>query len=180
MNDDRPWWEPTGPRSTPEGVVREVRPEELVALRRAVLRNGRTDPPSEHPDDHRVTSLHLGLEDPDGGVIGGVTVVVNPLPGFATLHLVLMAVDPGHRRRGIGRLLVEQVQEHARAAGLSVWAAARVTALGFYVDLGFRPIGDDFVGRMDLPHRRVLWSPGVTAAGAARSGPSRRAGSGER
>jgi GNAT superfamily N-acetyltransferase len=90
-------------------------------------------------------------------MVGGVTVLVEPWPAYATLHLVLMAVDPGWRRRGVGASLVRTVQAAATTSGFDVWAAARTSALDFYTALGFRPAGDGFTGAMDLCHRRVVW-----------------------
>jgi ribosomal protein S18 acetylase RimI-like enzyme len=151
------WWEPFEPVTTPGGTVQVVRPGELVALRRSVLRDGRTDLPASYPTDDDPSTLHLGLVTPEGAVVGCVSVLENPLPGYASLHLVLMATDPERRRRGVGRALVGTVQGSAGAAGRNVWAAARLTALDFYRALGFNPMGDVFTAAMDLPHRRVLW-----------------------
>ena len=156
------WWEPLDagpgpPGGTGAGPVGLVGVGALVGLRRAVLRDGRTDLPAAHPANLEPSTLHLGVAAFGGRTVGGVTVVVEPWPGYATLHLVLMAVDPGWRRQGVGASLVRTVQAAATASGFDVWAAARTGALDFYAALGFRPSGDEFTGAMDLPHRRVLW-----------------------
>jgi len=151
------WWQPFEPVDTIEGVIQVVAPAELVSLRRAVLRDGRPDLPASHPSDDQPSTLHLGMITPEGALAGCVSVLEDPLPGFASLHLVLMAVDPDLRRRGVGRALVGAVQGSAGEAGRNVWAAARMTALEFYRALGFTVMGDVFTGGMDLPHRRVLW-----------------------
>ncbi|HVB48568.1 MAG TPA: GNAT family N-acetyltransferase [Burkholderiales bacterium] len=68
--------------------------------------------------------------------------------GFAVMefgderaHLVLLAVRPAHRRRGIGRGLLEWLLESARSAGMeSVHLELRAgneAARGFYRALGF-------------------------------------------
>jgi len=157
------WWRPLGGAEASDavpavvGAPAVVPVEALVDLRRAVLRDGRTDLSAAHPADLDPSTLHLGVLAPGGRAVGGVTVLVDPWPGYATLHLVLMAVDPGWRRRGVGAALVGAVQNAAAAAGFDVWAAARTGALDFYAALGFRPLGDEFTGAMDLSHRRVLW-----------------------
>ena len=153
----RPWWAPTDPSDTPVGRLAEVDPGRLVPLRRAVLRDGRPDLPASYPSDGDASTLHLAVVDSGGEVVGGVTVVVDPLPGAATLRLALMAVDPAYQGRGVGRALVTSVQDRAAKAGLAVWAASRVSALPFYIRRGFRPRGDAYTGPMDLAHRRVLW-----------------------
>jgi ribosomal protein S18 acetylase RimI-like enzyme len=155
-----PWWEPFEPVRTLGGSIRVVDPAEVVALRRAVLWDGRPDLPAFYESDSDPSALHLGMVTPGGALAGCVTVLREALPGFASLHLVLMAVDPDRQRQGVGRSLVVAVQEAAEAAeaaGRNVWAAARLTALEFYAALGFQVMGDVFTGAMDLPHRRVLW-----------------------
>ena len=175
-----PWWSarPAG-RPRPKAASPRSTPRDLVDLRRTVLRDGRADLPASYPFDAEPSSLHLGVVNSEGTAVGGVTVVVDPLPGFATLQLALMAVDPAIRRQGVGRLLVLAVQERAAEAGLAVWAAARVSALDFYTGLGFRARGDVYIGPMDLPHRHILWRTTVDArscpGAGARSGPSRPA-----
>lgn len=59
-------------------------------------------------------------------------------------HLLLLAVDPSWRRRGIGAALVGWLEESAVVAGIGhVWLEARVTNLtarAFYAHLGYREI----------------------------------------
>ena len=155
-----PWWRTRPPSDTPGGTLAEIDVSDLVDLRRSVLRDGREDLPATYPSDGEPTSLHLGVTDSDGAVVGGVTVVVDPWPGVATLRLALMAVDHAAQGRGIGRCLVAAVQERAGEAGLDVRAAARVAALGFYTGLGFVPREAVYIGPMDLPHQRILWRTG--------------------
>ena len=148
---------PLDPVATPVGTLGETGASGLLGLRRTVLRDGRNDLPASYPGDDRASTLHLALTDPGGWVVGGVTVRHDPWPGFASLHLVGMAVAPDRQRRGVGGVLVGAVQATAAEAGLDVWAAARTTALDFYRRHGFRPVGPEFTGAMDLAHRRVLW-----------------------
>ena len=73
------------------------------------------------------------------------------ITGFAIMHvgmeearLNLLAVSPGHRRKGIGRRLVEWLEETVLVAGVSViYLEVRVNAGGaqkFYRQLGYRPV----------------------------------------
>ena len=68
--------------------------------------------------------------------------------GFASMrfgdtraHLILLAVQPSHQRRGTGRRIVEWLLESARVAGItSVHVELRMSnaaAFGFYRALGF-------------------------------------------
>lgn|GEM_PF-4726277 len=53
--------------------------------------------------------------------------------------------------------LVRAAQGAAKADGYDLWAAARLSALGFYRRLGLHPTGDESTEAIHLPHRRVLW-----------------------
>jgi ribosomal-protein-alanine N-acetyltransferase len=75
----------------------------------------------------------------------------NELAGFAIMYigteearLNLLAVTPGHRRKGIGRRLVQWLEESALVAGVSVvYLEVRASAHGaqqFYRKLGYRQV----------------------------------------
>jgi [ribosomal protein S18]-alanine N-acetyltransferase len=65
--------------------------------------------------------------------------------GEEAAHLSLLAVDPSHRRRGIGRQLFDWLKESALTAGIAVvkleLRAGNVEAQHFYCCLGFEEIG---------------------------------------
>jgi ribosomal-protein-alanine N-acetyltransferase len=65
--------------------------------------------------------------------------------GDDAAHLNLLAVEPAHRRQGIGRQLVRWLEDTARVAGtFSVrleLRASNVGARAFYAALGFYPAG---------------------------------------
>ena len=59
-------------------------------------------------------------------------------------ELLLLAVEPGRHRQGIGALLLEDFMQHARAAGLSrVHLEVRDgnPAVEMYLHAGFTPVG---------------------------------------
>ncbi len=59
-------------------------------------------------------------------------------------HLNLLAVDPAHHRRGVGRRLICWLEESAATAGTFIIGlelrATNVAALAFYTALGFREL----------------------------------------
>jgi [ribosomal protein S18]-alanine N-acetyltransferase len=65
--------------------------------------------------------------------------------GEETAHLALLAVDPLHRRHGIGRHMFDWLKESALTAGIAVikleLRAGNVEAQHFYRCLGFEEIG---------------------------------------
>jgi len=60
-------------------------------------------------------------------------------------HIVTIDVAPGFRRRGVGRLLMLEVESRMRAAGAALLrleaAEDNLPALRFYEALGFEPVG---------------------------------------
>jgi hypothetical protein len=79
-------------------------------------------------------------------------------PSAPHWHLDLLAVDPGHRRDGIGRMLMDAGLERADADGVGAHATTRDPGSGpFFESLGFAE-----VGRVDVPGAPVvsmLWRP---------------------
>jgi ribosomal protein S18 acetylase RimI-like enzyme len=65
--------------------------------------------------------------------------------GDDTAHLNLLAVDPVHRRRGLGRLLMLWLEQSALTAGTFLIGlelrATNAAAFSFYSALGYRELG---------------------------------------
>ena len=92
------------------------------------------------------TRIHQKIRCPDNIVL--TARVDNVIAGFAIMYvgmdearLNLLAVDPGYRRKGIGRRLVEWLEQSALVAGVSVvYLEVRAGSLGaqkFYERLGY-------------------------------------------
>jgi ribosomal protein S18 acetylase RimI-like enzyme len=112
--------------------------EETVRLRQRVLRDplGLVLETSRDPE----RTFFVAIED--GRVVGTVA-----LEGH---RLKAMAVDT--QGRGIGRRLVERLEEEACARGLPrIELHARQTARGFYAKLGYVAEGETFI-EVTLPH----------------------------
>lgn len=88
---------------------------------------------------HDWSTILLALEG--GRIVGFVIfwVVVDEI------HVLNVAVDPVHRRRGIARLLLAELLERGRASGLSMATLevrrSNEPALALYAALGFRNVG---------------------------------------
>jgi len=76
----------------------------------------------------------------------------NRFVGFAIMkyaddeaHLLLLAVQAGHRRRGVGSALVTWLEATARVAGIGLISlearANNAAARAFYRELGYREVG---------------------------------------
>jgi ribosomal protein S18 acetylase RimI-like enzyme len=92
----------------------------------------------------------------EGGVDVGLAAVFAEPDAPGRMHLVSMWVDPGYRRRGVARALVDQALRWAaerRAREVILWVADQNTAARrLYERLGFRPTGE----RQPLPSNPAL------------------------
>ena len=79
-----------------------------------------------------------------------VAVTADRIVGTASLDGNLVRtvfIAPDMQRRGIGRLLMAEIDQAARRAGLDVLTVpSSVTAEGFYSRLGFRAVRDHYHG----------------------------------
>jgi GNAT superfamily N-acetyltransferase len=69
--------------------------------------------------------------------------IIDPMTGDRSPHILLLYVEPGHRRRGLGSALMRHVETWAiaqghRQLGLHVFAE-NVPALALYETLGYGP-----------------------------------------
>lgn len=139
-----------------------VAPEATYRLRRDILNR----PPTTAELHGDVTGWGHYAVIIGGAVIAtGITHPQNP-PEILNQHrgdawrIIGMAVDPPHRRHGIGALLLEARIAHARAAdGRFVWCHARSGAATLYRRHGFDELpqahNDPVAGRQLLMGRRT-------------------------
>jgi GNAT superfamily N-acetyltransferase len=92
-------------------------------------------------------------DDPEEGVIGTATMLTMPNLGYdcrPSAFIEAMVVAPGHRRRGVGRLLVQRALDDAGARGchkiqlLTHKRHAVDGAHAFYRAMGFDPEAEGF------------------------------------
>ena len=142
------------------GDVVELLADETAPLRAAVLRDGTLDDAVVWDGDDDPATMHLGVVVDDELVaIGSWMRRPHPgRPGRVAFQVRGMATDPAHRGRGHGSRLLATGIERCRAAGAdTVWARARDTALGFYVERGFAVDGDGYIdATTGLAHHDVI------------------------
>ena len=138
-------------------VVRVATLAEVRPLQQAVLRpDGPLPGEPPVPEDMQC----VGAYD-DGVLVGTGAVLRRPWPGPGSLpepvwQLRSMAVDSAHRGRGVGSAVLAAATELARAEGaVSLWAEARVAALGLYRRAGWTIVGDEWVKPWVGPHRWI-------------------------
>jgi len=136
--------------------IREATVEEILPLRKAVLRPMEPVAPSSYDGSPNV---HHFAAFADGIAVGCATVFPSEYDGLpAAWQLRGMAVEPGRQGSGIGRLVLGPAIELVRAAGApALWANARTTALPFYEAMGFEIVSEEFsYGPSKLAHKRIL------------------------
>ncbi len=126
--------------------VRLAATTEVRPLQQAVLRpDGPVPGDTPAPPD----SLHLGAFD-GGQAVGAATLLPSawPGPGLVSIpawQLRSMAVRADRQGTGIGRQILGHAEQVARAHGAAtIWAAARVSAVGFYEGAGWVAAGPEW------------------------------------
>jgi len=132
--------------------VTDVLYEGECALRFAVLREPLGMPRSSVAFPFEGDSLHLVATDPDGTV--RACVLFHP-DGDGGGRLLQMAVAPELRGEGVGRALVEHLEAELVERGIqSVGLHSRGDATGFYIRLGYAPVGPQYV-ELGIPHQNM-------------------------
>lgn len=125
--------------------------DQCIALRLEVLRKPLG---LEFSDEQLVAEqadIHLALVDSEQVI---ATLVLTPLHK-ATVKMRQVAVVDSMQGRGLGRKLVAFSEQVALARGLTEMTLnARMTAVPFYLALGYESVGDEFI-EVSIPHLRM-------------------------
>lgn len=129
-------------------TIKRVSVNDILPLRKSVLRDGTPSSNPRYPEDDNDDSVHLAAFI-DGVVIATSTWLPRPWPHEANhpaTQLRGMAVAKSHQGSGIGgRLLRAGIDRAVESGSRIVWARARDTALYFYERHGFQVVGDQFI-----------------------------------
>tara|TARA_R110002072_G_scaffold269868_2_gene429283 strand:- start:12392 stop:12973 length:582 start_codon:yes stop_codon:yes gene_type:complete len=126
--------------------------KQTLALRERVLRQ----PLGLSLWDENLTEesrqLHFGLLNTESRPVACLVVV--SLTGQA-VKIRQMAVDPDYQGQGLGRKLMQRVEQWLMARGVKTATLhARTTAVGFYESLGYVQIGAEFA-EVGIPHCKM-------------------------
>jgi GNAT superfamily N-acetyltransferase len=93
-------------------------------------------------EDLPVTWVAVGAS---GAALGAVTLGTSDVPGRPELVPCVwgMVVGPAHRGRGVGRLLLHELERHARRRGYPVvWVLTGPPAVGYYGRCGWQRMAE--------------------------------------
>jgi GNAT superfamily N-acetyltransferase len=137
--------------------VRRCGPEDVITLRRAVLRPHMSTDEARYPIDDSPDTVHFCAEDADGGVVSVVTLFKEAPPWQPAMpnawHLRGMATGPDWRGRGAGSaLLAATFAFVAGSGGGLLWCNARLSAVDFYKRAGMATTGEPWEDPVIGPH----------------------------
>lgn len=139
--------------------IRKISSKETLALRNEVLRPGKDLSACVFEGDEAPRTQHFGALDDEENIVGIVSVYYKECPSLQlqnAYQLRSMATSPRCRGKGIGRLLLETVEDFVKAEEVpAIWANARSSALGFYLNAGYKQVSDEFMIEEVGPHYLV-------------------------
>ena len=151
--------------------LRRAALQEIAHLRNSVLRPGE-DKLALFAEDVSVDTIHLACFANDD-LAGCATAFATPTPDWwpglaprSTWQVKAVATWPWARRKGCGRALMSGIaSEVASLGGDALWCNSRISAIPFYLSLGFGEVGDEFFIPGVGPHRRMFKRLGKKGAG---------------
>jgi len=109
------------------------------ALRYRVLREPFGYPKGTEKDDYEPISEHFMAISENGEVVG-VAKLYEKAEGVG--HVSHLAVAPDYQHKGIGHLLLQNMEQRAREKGFKIiGTTARTTASAYFERFGFRVVG---------------------------------------
>jgi predicted GNAT family N-acyltransferase len=126
-------------------------------LRWRVLRAPWNQPPAVDAGEDREDCVHAMIADEAGQAIAVGRII---LKSDGEAHIRSMATAETCRGRGLGRQVMEYLEQSARTRGMhAIVLNARENAVGFYAKLGYQPVGEGPLLFGCIPHtvmRKVL------------------------
>ncbi len=132
--------------------VEQARLEEVIDLRHLVLRPNQARSSCYYPEDTYKNTIHfvakIGNEIIANKIIGSASIYKEKHPDFSlkqSWRVRGMTVLPELQGQAIGTHLLETCINHAiKMKGDVIWCNARIDAVKFYKQSGFKIIGDEF------------------------------------
>jgi N-acetylglutamate synthase-like GNAT family acetyltransferase len=132
----------------------ENRLEEYFLLRWRLLRKPWGQPKGTERDDQEENSLQRMLLDEDGKIVSCGRLHLNS-PTEAQIRY--MAVETGYRGKGIGKMMIEELENLAVNAGVkTIVLQARENAVEFYLACGYIKVKETFLLYDSIQHYLMI------------------------
>ena len=125
----------------------ELDAEALRRIRDFVFVEEQGVPAELEHDAQDCSAVHVIAEDCRGEPIGTGRLL-------ASGQIGRMAVLPAWRNRGVGHALMDALLSPIKSRGIHPFLNAQRTAMKFYLDLGFSPVGPEFI-EAGIVHQRM-------------------------
>jgi GNAT superfamily N-acetyltransferase len=131
-----------------------IQTEETFPLRQKVLKPNSELSACYLPKDNDTDTFHLAVKE-NNEIIAIGTFNKSNLNFFKEenqYNLKGMATCKDYQGKNVGTMLMEFAISHLSSKGVTLlWCNARVSSMGFYEKMGFKPIGDVFeIGQAGL------------------------------
>jgi N-acetylglutamate synthase-like GNAT family acetyltransferase len=127
--------------------------DKYFQLRWELLRKPWGEPQGTEQDDDEDDSYHVMVTEADEVI--GVARLQDTTPGQAQLRY--MAVADAHQGKGIGRMIMQHIENHARGNGITeIFLHARENALAFYQALGYRQVEKSYLLFNCIQHYKMV------------------------
>jgi predicted GNAT family N-acyltransferase len=147
-----------------EIIVESVRLEDIIEVRHQILRQGQPRSSCYYHEDSFKNTIHFAARL-DDEIIACASLYKEAHPDFSlkqSWRIRGMAVLARYQGQNIGTQLLETCINHAikNKAGV-IWCNARIDAVKFYKNAGFKIIGDEFIIENIGPHFLMAKNLGI-------------------
>jgi GNAT superfamily N-acetyltransferase len=139
-------------------IIRRASAAEIVDLRHRVLREGLPREAAIFPGDDDPSARHYGAFR-GSDLLCCVTLHPSQWQGEPAWQLRGMATVPDQQRQGLGRRVLEWMEQELRSDGAApplLWCNARVPAADFYRRMGWGVVSEQFDIPTAGPHVRMV------------------------
>ncbi|MFK8012604.1 MAG: GNAT family N-acetyltransferase [Marinicellaceae bacterium] len=127
--------------------IESVRLEDVIDIRHEILRAGQPRSSCYYPEDSFKQTIHFAAVS-SNDIVGVASVYKESHPDFSlkqSWRIRGMAVQEILQGQNIGTQLLESCVNHAiKMKADAIWCNARINAVKFYKNSGFKIIGDEF------------------------------------
>ena len=130
--------------------VKRIQARDTISLRHTILRPNQTREDCHYPNDSDQASFHLGVYDEDNLIsVGSFYREAHPdVPSGVQYRLRGMATKQEDQGKGAGTMIINKALDLLQSLDADyLWCNARISAQGYYDQLGFIQAGEVF----DIP-----------------------------